>query len=95
MEQPTEADFKVQTSDSGVVATFNPTKSDYTFYRLAVPDDIARYGSIMFEKVRHTGPRGDTGDYRSHEVGRMAYHLAARAAACHEMRRPFPPTWWW
>jgi hypothetical protein len=83
MKQPSEADFEVRMSDAGVVATFKPTRSIYSFYRLADPDDIKRHGPILSEpdSIRHAGPTGDTGDYPSHEVQRMAYRLVAEAAA--------------
>jgi hypothetical protein len=41
MKHPTEADFKVAASDAAVTVTFLPTKSTYTFYRLADAIDAA------------------------------------------------------
>jgi hypothetical protein len=37
---------------------FEPTKSFYTFYRLADPDDIKRFGLVSPEPdvARHAGP---------------------------------------
>lgn len=80
IKHPTEADFDAQVSTSGVVVTFKPTKSIYTFYRLADPDDIARHGPISPEAdgIRHAGPTGDTGDYLNQEVQRMAREVAVK-----------------
>ena len=82
MKHPAETDFKTEVSDAAVTATFLPTKSAYTFYRLADPEDIARHGPIMLEPdmVHHGGATGDTGeDYLSHEVRQMARSLAMKA----------------
>lgn len=81
MKHPIEKDFKVEKSDAAVVVTFEPTKSIYTFYRLANPDDIAKHGPILTEPdiIRHSGKTGDTGDYPSDEVQRMAHRLAVQA----------------
>jgi hypothetical protein len=49
MKKPTEAEFKTAVSDAAVMVIFQPTKSTYTFYRLADPNDIRRYGPIMSE----------------------------------------------
>ena len=49
MKKPTEADFKTAVSDAAVTVTFRPTKSTYTFYRLADPNDIKQHGPIMSE----------------------------------------------
>jgi hypothetical protein len=81
MKQPTETDFKVETSDAAVVVIFNPTESHYTFYRLADPKDIERLGPVLSEPdvIRHAGPTGDTGDYASDAVLHMAHRLALEA----------------
>jgi hypothetical protein len=81
MKRPTETDFKTAVSDAAVTVTFLPTKSTYTFYRLADPKDIKQYGPIMPEpdNAHHGGPTGDTDDYLSHEVQQMAHHLALNA----------------
>jgi hypothetical protein len=80
MQHPTEADFDVQISGAGVVATFKPTKSVYTFYRLADPDDIARHGPILAgaDTVWHAAPTGDTGDYLDYQVEQMARDVAVK-----------------
>jgi hypothetical protein len=83
MKQPTEEDFTVvEVLESGVTVLFEPTQSFYTFYRLADPKDIKRFGPVSPEPdgVRHAGPSGDTGDYRSDEVQGMAHSLASDAA---------------
>jgi hypothetical protein len=82
MKQPTEDDFAVQVLEGGVTVLFKPTQSHYTFYRLADPEDIKRFGPLSPQPdgVRHAGPTGDTGDYRSDEVQGMAHSLATDAA---------------
>ena len=75
MKHPAETDFKTAVSDAAVTVTFVPTKSTYTFYRLDDPDDIRRHGLIMSEpdNAHHGGATGDTDDYPSHEVQKMAH----------------------
>jgi hypothetical protein len=83
MKQPTEDDFTVvEVLESGVTVLFEPTQSFYTFYRLADPDDIKRFGPVSPEpdNIRHAGPSGDTGEYQSDEVQGMAHSLASDAA---------------
>jgi hypothetical protein len=83
MKQPIEDDFAVvEVLESGVTVLFEPTQSFYTFYRLADPNDIKKYGPVSPEPdvVRHSGPSGDTGDYQSDEVQGMAHSLASDAA---------------
>jgi hypothetical protein len=82
MKQPTKDDFTVDVLESGITVLFEPTQSHYTFYRLADPDDIKRFGPVSPEpdNIRHAGPSGDTGDYRSDEVQGMAHSLASDAA---------------
>ena len=56
MKQPTEDDFTVvEVLESGVTVLFEPTQSSYTFYRLADPKDIRRFGPVSPEPdgVRH------------------------------------------
>jgi len=80
MNRPTESDFEVKVSDAGVGAIFNPTRSHYSYYRLADAADVARLGPISRDpRIRHAGPTGDTDDYPSDEVESMAYRLAAKA----------------
>jgi hypothetical protein len=76
MKRPIESDFEITISEAGAEATFNPTQSHYSFYRLADPEDIARLGPLSPRNVRHAGPTGDTDDYRSEEVQAMALRLA-------------------
>jgi hypothetical protein len=81
MRRPTDVNFRTAVSDAAVTVTFEPTKSTYTFYRLADPDDINQHGPIMSEpdNIHHGGPTGDTGDYHSHEVQETAHRLAMKA----------------
>ena len=47
MKHPTEDDFTVvEVFESGVSVLFEPTQSFYTFYRLADPNDIKRFGPV-------------------------------------------------
>jgi hypothetical protein len=79
MKQPTPSDFIVNVKESSVRVIFKPSNSDYNFVRLANPEDIARYGPLsQSPNVRH-GNTGDTGDYPSEEVARMAHLLAVKA----------------
>jgi hypothetical protein len=79
MKQPTPSDFIVHVKESSVSVIFKPSNSDYNFVRLANPEDIARYGPLsQSPNVRH-GNTGDTGDYPSEEVARMAHLLAVKA----------------
>jgi hypothetical protein len=52
------------------------------FYRLVDPNDIKRFGPVSPEpdNIRHAGPSGDIGDYRSDEVQGMAHSFASDAA---------------
>jgi hypothetical protein len=78
---PTESQFETAVTDGGVRVTFNPTSSIYTFYKLADPEDIRRYGPVSLANVRHAGRVGDTGDYASDEVQAVAHRLATQAIA--------------
>ena len=83
MKHPTEDDFTVvEVFESGVTVLFEPTQSFYTFYRLADPNDIKRFGPVSPEpdNIRHAGPSGDIGDYRSDEVQGMEHSFASDAA---------------
>ena len=79
----TEAEFKTVVSDAAVTVICQPTKSTSTFYRLADPNDIQKYGPIMSEpdNAHHGGPTGDTGDYHSQDVQQMAHRCAVKALA--------------
>jgi hypothetical protein len=64
MKRPTEDDFTVvEVLESGVTVLFGPTQSFYTFYRLADPNDIKRFGPLSPEPdiVRHASPSGHRG----------------------------------
>jgi hypothetical protein len=83
MKQPTKDDFAVVgVSESSITVLFKPTRSYYTFHRLADPDDIKRFGHLSPgpDGVRHAGPSGDTSDYTPDQVQAMAHSLAAEAA---------------
>jgi hypothetical protein len=83
MKRPTKDDFAVDVLEGGggVTVLFKPTRSYYTFSRLADPKDIQQFGPISpAPNVRHASRSGDTGDYRSDEVQAMAHSLASDAA---------------
>jgi hypothetical protein len=83
MKHPIKDDFAVEVLEAGggVEVLFKPTRSYYTYSRLADPNDIKRFGPLsQGPNVRHAGPTGDTGDYRSDQVEQMAYSLASDAA---------------
>jgi hypothetical protein len=80
MKHPQKSDFDTTLTEDGVVVTFKPTNSVYSFYRLADSGDVARLGPISPANVRHAGPSGDTGDYPADEVAAMAQMIAAEIA---------------
>jgi hypothetical protein len=81
MKHPVKSDFETYVSEGGVIVTFKPTNSIYSFNRLADTDDVARLGPVSPSRVRHAGPSGDTKDYAPDEVQDMAQRIAAEAAA--------------
>jgi hypothetical protein len=81
MKHPARSDFDTAVTEAGVNVTFKPTKSTYSFYRLAESEDIARLGPVSLERVRHAGPSGDTEDYPSDEVQDMAQRIASDIGA--------------
>jgi hypothetical protein len=81
MQHPVRSDFDTAVSEAGVTVTFKPTRSIYSFYRLADSEDIARLGPVAFTGARHAGASGDTEDYPSDEVEKMAQRIASEAAA--------------
>ena len=81
MKHPVPSDFDTAISEAGVTVTFKPTRSIYSFYRLADANDIARVGPVSPGHVRHAGASGDTEDYPSDEVQDMAQHIASEVAA--------------
>jgi hypothetical protein len=84
MKHPDESDFSASVTDAGVIVTFKPTNSTYTFYRLAESKDIARLGPVSLHHVRHAGATADTGDYPTHEVQAMALRVASEAVTSQE-----------
>jgi hypothetical protein len=46
MKHPARSDFDTAVTEAGVNVTFKPTKSTYSFYRLAESEDIARLGPV-------------------------------------------------
>jgi hypothetical protein len=80
MKHPLRSDFQTAVSEAGVVVTFRPTGSIYSFYRLAGSEDIARLAPTSSADVRHAAPGGDTSDYPAEEVQDMAQRLAAEIA---------------
>jgi hypothetical protein len=70
MKEPSDRDFDVKVNEADVEATFKPTKSSYTFARLADHNSLSN-----FPNVRHA-MTGDTGDYVESEVRAMAFSLA-------------------
>jgi hypothetical protein len=75
MKHPIRSDFHTVVTEAGVTVTFKPTKSIYSFYRLADSDDIARLARVSFAGVQHAGR--DTGDYPADEVKAMAQRIAS------------------
>jgi hypothetical protein len=81
MKQPTPKDFTVEASEAGIIVTFTPTESIYSYFWLADQSDIQSVGPISSDyKVRHA-KTGDTGSYRSSEVEAIAYQLARDLAS--------------
>jgi len=78
MKHPVRSDFDTLVTDAGVSVTFKQTNSNYSFYRLTDPNNIARVGPVSFAGVQHAG-RG-TGDYSSDEVQDMAQFIASEFA---------------
>ncbi len=81
MNHPVKSDFDIAVAEAGVTVTFKPTKSVFSFYRLADSDDIARLGAVSLSGVRHAGASGDTEDYPADEVRAMAQQIASEVAA--------------
>ena len=77
IKHPVRSDFDTAVTEAGVTVTFKPTKSIYSFYRLADSEDFARLGPVSPGLVRHAGPSGDTADYPADEIQDMAQHIAA------------------
>jgi hypothetical protein len=79
MKNPTPSDFIVNVEESHVSVIFKPSDSHYSFGRLADPDDIARHGPLSRSPNARHAMTGDTGEYPSEEVARMAHSLAVKA----------------
>jgi hypothetical protein len=80
MKHPARSDFDTAVTEAGVVVTFKPTKSIYSFYRLADGDDVARLGPVSLAGVRHAGASEDTEDYPADEVQAMAQRIGSEVA---------------
>jgi len=70
MKHPDKSDFHTAVTDAGVVVTFKPTNSIYSFYELADSEDIARLSHVSLGSVRHAGPSGASPRVR----GRVVMH---------------------
>jgi hypothetical protein len=81
MNHPVRSDFATAVVEAGVTVTFKPTKTIFSFYRLADSDDITRLSTVSQASVRYAGASGDTEDYASDEVQAMAQQIAAEVAA--------------
>jgi hypothetical protein len=91
MKHPATSDFETNVTEAGVTVTFKPTNSIYSFYRLADSDDIARFGPVSLQNVRHAGRSGDAEDYPPDEVRHMAERIASEVAASAWSVRPEGP----
>ena len=81
MKQPAETDFDAEVLAAGANVLFKPTRSHYTFFRLAENNRLARSAPLSRDaRVRHAGPTGNTGEYDPTEVMEMAYQQACQAA---------------
>jgi hypothetical protein len=67
-----ESNFYANVSDNGIEVTFAPTRSLYTFSRVASESDAILPDPL----VNHLGRTGNTGDYDPTEVQAMAYRVA-------------------
>lgn len=81
MKRPVRSDFDTTVTEMGVIVTFKPTNSIYSFLRLADTHDIARFGPVSLSSIRHGEPSGDTVGYASDEVQGMAQRIASEVAA--------------
>jgi hypothetical protein len=79
MRYPVSTDFQTRVTDGGVEVTFTPTNSIISYYRLADPKDIAKYGPVSLASIRHAGPTRDFGDHPYDNVLTMAQDVAAAA----------------
>lgn len=63
---------------------FRPTKSSFTYYRLAYFHDVATVGAVSMDPTVRHGTAGGLGDYsaHSHEVYEMARRAALKHAGC-------------
>jgi hypothetical protein len=81
LKHPVRNDFHTVVAKTGVNVTFKPTKSTYSFYRLADNGAITRLGPYSFAGVQHG--RCNTGDYPSDEVQTMAQQIASEYPPVH------------
>jgi hypothetical protein len=81
MKHPIESDFEVKSSEAVIEVLFKPTSSHYAFSRFIEHKDTAEFGPLSPDpRIRHAGPSGATGPYRSPEIRAMAFRLASEAA---------------
>ncbi len=80
MKHPVRNDFETAVTEAGLTVTFKPTKSIYSFYRLADGDDVAHLGPVSLARVGHAGASGDTEDYPADEVQGIAQSIALEVA---------------
>jgi len=78
MRHPVRSDFHTVVTEASISVTFKPTNSTYSFYRLTVANDLARFRPISFAGIQHAGR--DTEDYPSEEVEEMARQIASEHA---------------
>jgi hypothetical protein len=78
MKHPVRSDYDTVVTEAGVIVTFKPTNSIYSFNRLAGSDEIARVGPVSYAGVQHAGH--NTADYPPDEVQKMAQRIASEFA---------------
>jgi len=78
MRHPVRSDFHTVVTEASISVTFKPTNSTYSFYRLTVANDLARFRPISLAGIQHAGR--DTEDYPSEEVEEMARQIASEHA---------------
>jgi hypothetical protein len=78
MRYPVRSDFHTVVTEASISVTFKPTNSTYSFHRLTVANDLARFRPISFAGIQHAAR--DTEDYASDEVEEMARQIASEHA---------------
>jgi hypothetical protein len=84
IRHPIEANFYVNVSEGAVDVIFAPTRSRYTYSRLAEAD----LGLLSPKAVVCASRKDDTGHYEPEEVQAMAYRVAL--ATARRLRRSVP-----